>query len=45
MTIKELINEIKQLPEDMEVVVQYRDYGGEYDDELLLMIKNGILYL
>lgn len=48
MEVQELIDRLQQLPKDMKVVVQYRDSGGEYygaDEELYLMIRNGILYL
>lgn len=48
MDVQELINRLQQLPKDMKVVVQHRDSGGEYygaDEELYLMIKNGVLYL
>lgn len=48
MNVQELINRLQQLPKDMKVVVQHRDSGGEYygvDEELYLMIKNGVLHL
>lgn len=31
MTVEELIEELKKYPKGMEVVVQYRDDGGDYE--------------
>lgn len=41
MTVAELIEELKKQSEDFEVVVQYRDAGGDYvgvDSEIRLNV-------
>lgn len=41
MTVAELIERLKEFPQDMEVAVQYRDDGGCYsgqDEDILLHV-------
>lgn len=48
MTVKELIEKLKQYDENLEVVVEYRDSGGSYnelDDEILLDIRKQAYYI
>lgn len=50
MTVAELIERLKEMPQDMEVAVKYRDDGGCYsgeDEDILLYVdkKNGKLML
>lgn len=48
MTVQELIEELKKLPQDMPVVVQYRDDGGcydGYDEDVRIYVEDGRLKL
>ena len=43
MTVSELIEELKKFDGNLKVVVQFRDYGGEYngvDEDIFLYAKN-----
>lgn len=48
MTVNELIEKLREFPDDMFVEINYRDDGGFYcgsDDEFCFYVENGILIL